>query len=331
MLKKFLFSILILIVILSVLITTTCYASSVPVTDENLNTVLQKIASSSVLDGKECKISAKNNIITINLEGKEYTVDYDLTDKPTFTTTIPITEGMSYDAYEKQMQKIILPMIGFIAIANIQGVSIEDSCSYFLLTYMGNAFDSSDSYTIIDDTKLDENATIEKSDDPKVIYASEFGDKVMEYVNSVYKDKQVITDSEDMNFYEWSVERTDVKDDSCNLVSTVSINLNANFKGLEGYAEKAGNIFGDDDNDTSKDSSKDSAKDNNSVVNNNSKNSNSVNNIKDTSSQNSNADNTISAKTLPRTGINGIIFAIVCIGIISIIIYRNKLKEYKDI
>ncbi len=327
MLKKILFSILILIVILSVLITTTCYASSVPVTDENLNTALQKVVSLAALEGKECKMSAKNNVITINLEGKEYTVDYDLTDKPTFTTTIPITEGMSYDAYEKQTQKIILPMIGFIAIANIQGVSIEDSCSYFLLTYMENAFDSSDSYVIIDDTKLGENATIEKSDDSKVIYASEFGDKVMEYVNSVYKDKQVMTDSEDMNFYEWSVERTDVKEDSCNLVSKITINTNSNFKGLEGYAEKIGDIFGDDDNDTSKDSSKD----NNAVVNNNSKNSNSVNNIKDISSQNSSADDTISTKTLPRTGINGIIFAIVCICIILIVIYRNKLKEYKDI
>ena len=218
-----------------------CYATGVEVTDENLNSALQKFTSSSENE-EGYTISVANKVITITADNENYTLNCDLTDKPIFSLEIPIQKGMSYDDFKKKTDKLLLPMLGYIAVANIEGVEIEDASAYFLFSYLGNAlngsFSTENSYIIFDDLNLDEGVTIEKKDDPKTIYTSEFGERVMEYVNNMYKEKQSISDSNGINSYTLEIEKLDTTETSCKLVSKLSVNLDADFSKIIGYADQ---------------------------------------------------------------------------------------------
>lgn len=220
-----------------------CYAKVVTVTKENLNTSLQKFVSSSI-NKDDYKIMVSDQTITIGVDGKNYCFNYNLTGRPTFTLEIPIEKGMSYANFEEQMNGLSLSMIGYMAVANIQGVAFEDINTYFWMSFLENAFNGSwlneNPYIIIDDTNMSNGVTINREEnDSNIIYVSEFGERVMEYVNTVYKEKQTLRDSaDDINSYEWTIERKDVTDTSCKLVSSFSVNLDADFSKLYDYNSK---------------------------------------------------------------------------------------------
>lgn len=184
--------------VLIFLCTNICYATVVAVTDENLNESLLEFVSSEANE-ENYNITVSNNVITVIVDDESYTLNYDLSNKPTFSFEIPIEKEMSYANFKEQTDNLILPMIGYIAVANIQGVEFEDSSAYFLMSYLGNA---------------------------------------------TYKDKQTIKDSSDgINSYEWITERKDVTNTSCKLVSSLSVNFNADFSKLNGYSDQIGESF----------------------------------------------------------------------------------------
>ena len=164
---------------------------------------------------------------------------------------IPIEQGMSYDKFMQETSNLtFLPMLGYVAVANIQGVESKDAGAYFLMLILGTVLSSptsgENSYTIVDDINTSDGDTINKgeSSTTKTIYTSEFGKRVMEYVNDIYKDKKSINDSSDgINSYELTVEKKDVTSTSCKLVSSLSVNLDADFSKLNGYGDKIGDIF----------------------------------------------------------------------------------------
>ena len=245
-LKKILITILILVFIF-IKFSTICLASSTLVTDENLKEALQKFTSSEANEDNY-NIIVSNNDIILSANNETYTLKYDLSNKPTFSFEIPIEKGMSYDDFRKQTDNRMLPMVGYIAVANIQGVAFEDASAYVLSSYMENIlngsfrFDSSNSYMIIDDTNTSGGVTIETTN-PNAIYASQFGERVMEYVNDVYLESKFISDSEGINSYTLSVERKNITETSCKLVSTLSVNLDADFSTIIGYIQQTADSF----------------------------------------------------------------------------------------
>ena len=111
---------------------------------------------SSNEDGKKYKITVSDNVITIVIDGETYKLNYDLTDKPTFVLEIPIEQGMSYDKFMQETSNLtFLPMLGYVAVANIQGVESKDAGAYFLMLILGTVLSSptsgENSYTIVDD------------------------------------------------------------------------------------------------------------------------------------------------------------------------------------
>lgn len=242
MLKKFFSSWLALLLILVFICTNRCYAITSEVTEKNLGETFEKFISSNS-NKENYKISVTNNTINIIEDDETYILYYDLTNKPSFSLEIPIQKGMSYDEFRKKTDNFMLPMLSYIAVANIQGVDFEDSSAYFLMSYTGNALNGSwsseNSYVIVDDTNMSDGVTIDKDEnDTKTIYVSEFGERVMEYVNDIYKDKQIIKDSfEGINSYEFIIEKKEETNTSCKLVSTLNVNLDADFSKLNGYAD----------------------------------------------------------------------------------------------
>lgn len=225
-----------------------CYATAASVTKEKLSASLQEFVSSDANENNY-KITVSDDAIIIKVNEKDYTLNYNLTEKTKFTVEIPIEKGMSYEDFKAQTENLNLPMIGYIAVANIQDIEFKDASVYFLMSYLGDVFNGSlsseNSYVIMDDTNMSADVTIDKSkSDTNIIYASEFGERVMEYVNAIYKDKQTITDATSgINSYEWIIEKKDVTETSCKLVSSLTVNVDADFSQIKGYASKIGESF----------------------------------------------------------------------------------------
>lgn len=231
-----------LVLILIILCTITCYAVAVPITDENLAEAFQNYTASE--DNEEnYEILLSEGIITIVNNDISHNMNYNLDDKPTFFLECLIQEGMSYKDFKTKTDAFILPMLGYFAVSNIQGVDFEDARAYFLSSYLdgvlsGGSFSTENSYLIIDDLNLSDGVTIKKNDNPKTIYTSEFGNRVMEYTNNMYAQPLIISDSEGINSYTMTTEKIDISETSCKLISKLEINPDADFATLIGYTDK---------------------------------------------------------------------------------------------
>ena len=225
------------------LITGFSYAKPVEVTEEKLKKSLKEFEKFS--EDENYKFDVSNNKIKVTTDEGSCYIDYDLKKEPTFLTKISVREGMSYQEFKKETENVLNPFLGYIAVANIQGTTIEDAAAYMATKIFNHAFSgttSSNSYVIVDDTALSEGETINKDpNDTKTIYVSEFGDRVMEYVNSVYESKQTIEDKDGANTFTLTIERTNITDTSCDIVSKLTVNLNGDFSKIKGSSE---DIFG---------------------------------------------------------------------------------------
>ena len=325
------------------------YAASVKVTDENLKSTLQKFVSSSDND-KNYKITVENNQIKMTSDEGNYTIDYDLTNKPTFTYTAEVQQGMSYKDFQEKTGGSSSTMLGYVAVANIQGVEYEDSLAYFAMCLLASAFSSmsssntSNSYVIFDDTELSEGVTIEKDpNDTKTIYASEFGNRVMEYVNAMYSEKQSFKDTDGLNTFEMTTEMKDKTSTSCKLVTTLTVDTDADFSQMKGYAEQMANSFtGNNDNNNNGSNTTNSNNGSNASSNNNNSNENKATTTSQSSSSSSSysskssestKDTTASKTTLPKTGTTDTVILIAVISICSIlaITFGIKNRKYKDV
>ena len=284
-------NIIVLMFLVILFICNSVYAATIPVTDENLIESFQKFVKSGANE-ENYKISVSNNLITVSVDNENYIMKYDLTDKPTFSLEVPIEKGMSYDDFEKQTGNLILPMLGYIAVADIQGIKMEDASAYFLFSYLGSALNGSvsseNSYIIVDDLNGSEGVKIENTDDSKIIYASEFGDRIIEYIDNIYKEKQNISDESGINSFSSSIEKQDITETSRKLITTLSVNIDADFSKINGYVE---GLKGSSDKDKAEENTQ---KDSETKV-----------------------DNELNIDTLPKTGEETNIFLIVLYIIVA--------------
>ena len=211
-------------------------AISTKMFSDTLQKLVQKINDNN--NDINIEISFEDNYIKIssNEYMSDFILDYDLSDNPTFTYTADIQKGMSYDDYTEKTDMLSLPLLGYLTIANIQGAEYDDALSYIIEYLIYSAFsnmssiDTSNSYMILED------GVTYTGDDNNVIKKSEFGNRVMEYVDSMYKEKMNLNDSDALNSFEWITEKQDVSDDSCKLISTLTVNLDADFTKLAEYS-----------------------------------------------------------------------------------------------
>lgn len=246
--KKNLFlGILIIVIIFSNVFVNISYADEKKITWEELSDAIENLYDSGNYFNKSDKVEVNNDSILITDENNnKVEIKYDLSSKPTFWFETYIQKGMSYKEFEDKISKISLPEVGFFAICKIKCIEIEDAEWYYFLSALSSALkntdanDSQESYVIIDDTEVSEGVTIikDESDTSRTIYVSQFGDKVMEYVNYLYKDKSILDDADNLNLFEFSEKMTDVTDESCKIISKMIVNFDNDFSKLKGFAKK---------------------------------------------------------------------------------------------
>lgn len=350
--KKILTSILLIFALVSSNLYMRVYAAQVAVTKENLSESLKKIESS---EGNEegYTITVSDDVITVKSEKGTYDLSYDLTGKPTFSIEVSVSNGMTYDKFKEETDKLNLPLLGYLATANIQGVEYEDAILYFTMYCAGessnNSGYSSNQYVIIDDTKSSEGVTINRDEnDTNTIYVSEFGEHVMEYTNSLYKDNSSIADAQGINSFVWEYSKKDVTDSSCKIVSTLSVNIDADFSKLDGYTDKmlsdestiddekkdANNVDDNKSNSNNIDDNKSSSNDideNRILLIKTNTNNDTSNNQTTNSVSEKNNDGTETKSALPKTGTSRLVTILVVLSVIVALVLGIKIKNYKDI
>ena len=307
MVKK-IFNIICIFIIIILNIYSITYATTVQVTRENLTEAFQNIMDSN-LKGRLglSNIEVEEEKIKFMIDSEEFEISYDLTNEPTFIAEMNIQDGMTYDEYESEEAKMLETMLGYVAVASINNVYIDNAYMYILLSYMEEgipAFGECE-YAIDDDRNVGEgvegNLTVEGK---TVIKASEFGNYAMDYVNSMYaNDPLVISDAKYVNTYEITMERQEITDTSCKVVITLKINTDADFSGItqlkeEKPEEEQGGGQG---------------------------------NIQSTTNITNEKDKTTANAIVPKVGINKVLGIALGVLVVALIIFRIKYKISKDI
>lgn len=217
------------------------------VTKEKFKQASQEFLTSDEND-KNYKIAVKDNQIKISSDERSTILNYDFTNKATFTYVADIKQGMSYEEYEKQTDcRDLIVIYGILA--KMQGAEFEDSMSYFITNVEELAYNYMKTIDgpvlITGNMPLGMEATIEKDEDE--IYISEFGQHVMKYVNAMYKEKTSFKDTNGINSFEMITEREDVTETSCKLVTTLIVDPSANFSRLKENTNQLENAFNDND------------------------------------------------------------------------------------
>lgn len=298
--KKSLF----IFIILVFLICSTCYAASVPITKENLIKSFQDVISSGVISTDEeyniIGAEVQDDIIIINTKSGSINTKYSLEDKPTFSCEAKVQNGMTYEEFETEQNKLSGTMYSYLAVAEMNNVDISKALMYFTMSLLSageGSFDMSGSSSVTKD---------------------EIEQDIMGYVNSQYGEKKVISDNGEgmANTFTLEMEQQEVTDTSCKIVWTLTINEDGNFEAINMMGEGGGETpGGEQETPQEENQNKNPTNEEKTPIN--------------TSNQNSGSGN--DTKELPKTGKYNIAYILIGAIILSTLfgIAYRKLKDVK--
>lgn len=302
MLKRFL-SIILIFIIIMFTVYSSSYCAIQPVTKESLEQGFQDLMNLEEIkdSGAISSIDVEDDIITINTEQYgEMKVKYNLDNEPTFITEMNVEQGMTYDEYTDESNKAGGHIFPYMVIANLNGMSYEYSLMYFALSSLS---------TIMN----------EMQDKLQVVEPEEFEANVMEYVNSWYGEPITVSDAEDGNTFEITMEQQDVTDTSCKIVTTFKIKADADFARVQEMMEEQFNNQEQDPPEVEVEEPKE--EETPVITNNNSSSNNNNNNIQKTTTTNN----------LPKAGENTKLYFLIGLIVILVIFFGINYRRLKDV
>lgn len=234
--KKTIVKMVVVLLVIGIIVYTIYSASLYKIKPKEFKEALQNYIFSEV-NGEEYEVSIKKKNMTVTNDEDSFNVSYNLKGNPTFIYEFNVEKGMNYEDFEKYNDNLILSKLGYIAVAGVNGIKNEDSNAYFLNSYLASAFEQAtqeDMFAVIDE----KNSRYYEDFDGTIIYTSEFGDKAIDYVKSIYPETLNISDSDLYNTYSLTIERKDINETTCKIVSTLTVNWDSDFSKLNGYMEQ---------------------------------------------------------------------------------------------
>lgn len=200
--------IILIIVLLSICIPS--YASILEVDKEKLEKSFDRIFTDDPEDNLTLTSDVKlkditNSTIELEFDGQKIQMNYEITENSVvFKQVVKIKDGMSYEEYQKEIDKLTLPLLGYVAVADVAGVELEKTLTYLMSTMLKTALgkiqfgtDSlKNGYMIVDD-----GIEVESNQNLTVIKKSEFGKYAIEYAKATYENIQQYNDASDFNTY----------------------------------------------------------------------------------------------------------------------------------
>lgn len=247
---------LIIVIVMLLTICIPSYAASLEVNKENLSKAFGELYSYPFGDGWDIAedlnlINITDTEVELDLGDEICKFNYEISeDKIIFKKKVSITDGMSYEKFQEETGYLYAPIMGYMAVAKMADVEIENSFMYIFFTIIESAVDSlwtSDTnldmfynpYIVVEDEaiieisgdmqKLTTNGmTIELTNDIKIIKMSEFGKYAVDVTEQTYNDGIIYNDEKNFNTYslEFKTNRTDKE---CSVEAVLSVNLNADF------------------------------------------------------------------------------------------------------
>lgn len=212
----------------------------------------------------EIKLDKTNKTLEVTSDGQTEKTYYKINDDNTitFTTYSRYFKGMTYEEYKAQDNGISISAIGYLLIASMSNIKIEDAGFYFLFSVftLGLSESGEDgltpSFMIIPD-----DADGSESEGILVIKESEFGKYALDVVKKQYGDlstPKVISDNKEnmINSYSYKTSNDISKisgltqnEDEYYIIGEITVNPNANFSKIDGYANSLGGDSSNDNND----------------------------------------------------------------------------------
>lgn len=237
----------IILLIIVILIQNINSFAAVAVTKENLQKAFDDLVKYTESSDVKIEIKVEDEIIKFKVDGVDYEAKYNLGEKQlTFTTETEIKKGISYEEYEILAAGVLSPLIySYTAVAKVQGVEIEDSIFYCVFTILlssllNTGLDSNSGFTIVEDG--DPSIIYDKT---KHILKSEFPERVIEYIDTMFENKQIFTDMDSNNTFEIIVEKDNVEENTRKIIGKMEINLEGDFEKIKESMESDLEDFND--------------------------------------------------------------------------------------
>lgn len=192
-----------------------------------------KNAIKSEANEESYKAKYEDGKMKLSLYDLKYNVDVELEDEVSFTYTVKVKNGMSYDDYMNEINALSIPMFGYVAAVNTFDVDADDAAVYFAQEYTMEMLDFDTDYKYI--VVYDEAEKDMYTDEYTVITVDEFGDHVVDFVKDSFGKEKKFTDKEKTFTYELS---STCKKDECTIVSKVTVDDKADYKDIKGYYKK---------------------------------------------------------------------------------------------
>jgi hypothetical protein len=211
------------------------FAKSVSITKQKLTSALQNFSKTNIIDDNNYNITVRDNVILIDSDNGNFTVNYNLKNNPIFSYTLNIQKGMSYETLKEEMKNLYEPtLICYLAVANINEIDFKNAAFHFMLSALNSS--SGETNIALNDVPFiivsdDVNTTI--TGNTKTIKESEFGNRVVEYTKAVYGKKESISDSKNINSFKCVKELKEINDNLCKIIVTLTINLDTDFSKLK--------------------------------------------------------------------------------------------------
>lgn len=206
-----------------------------------------------------------NKKITMTSDGETQSTYYKINDDNTITfmSAAKFYKGMTYEQFESASDELITGAIGYILIAHMNNIKVEDSIFYYLLSILHMGLSNSGNgeltpgYVIIPD-----DATFTTDDDTLVIKESEFGQYALELAKKQYGDAtsgKIYTDNDEgmINSFTFKYSNDISKitgltqsSDEYYVISEMTINPNADFKKIDGFSDKLNESINNGENES---------------------------------------------------------------------------------
>lgn len=215
--KTLMYYITIMLTVLFVLVSTYSYAAEI--TKESLTKFFEDFVKKETNEGDlEGSIEVNDAEIIIESQQEEYKMQYDLTDKPTFTIDMVFKDGMTYDECSEEASKIFIPLYGFMAVAGINGADADEAMLYGMFSIM---------------EKLSEQGYEETT------FTEENFVNATDYAQKVYSKNIEIVD----DLYTLSIKKAELKGEEYIIETELVVNSEKDFSVLNGKADEFGNTM----------------------------------------------------------------------------------------
>jgi len=210
---------LIFVFVITLVPNTIFAAKKVVINKETLNESFQELIEEMEPE-EEVDITVYDDYILMKEGEKETRATYSINgDKIKFKSEIDFVSGITYDEYEKECDRLGLPILGCAAVTRMVGMDYFTTLWYLVaMAFNSDEMSTTPSYIILYD------GTTSYNGEYTPIYVDQFPNKTIEYIKILRQNDIYLSDKDSYNFVTLSEKLTNVTNTSATLTREIEVN-----------------------------------------------------------------------------------------------------------